>query len=130
MRAVSRPGLYAHAWRSRCFGFEVSVSERSPGRSAERHPLSLVSCANATTRSGKLEYRASIAQWQAELAARRPKTAKLASNAQLHGYVQDRLAGLISRADGQLVAVPMSPGSVGVGTSRGVRTGVGSRREP
>jgi len=61
---------------------------------------------NAATRSGKLEYRASIAQWKAELAARRPKTAKLVSNDELHGYVQDRLAGRISRPDGQLVAGP------------------------
>ena len=32
---------------------------------------------NAATRSGRLQYRASIAQWKAELMARRPKTAKL-----------------------------------------------------
>ena len=34
---------------------------------------------NAATRGGKLEYRASVAQWKAELVARRPKTAKLAA---------------------------------------------------
>src|SRR6187397_182847 len=33
---------------------------------------------NAATRCGKLEYRAWVAQWKAELVARRPKTAKLA----------------------------------------------------
>ena len=33
---------------------------------------------NAATRNGKLEYRASTAQWKADLAARRPKPAKLA----------------------------------------------------
>ena len=32
---------------------------------------------NAATRGGKLDYRASVAQWKAELVARRPKTAKL-----------------------------------------------------
>ena len=32
---------------------------------------------NAATRGGKLEYRASTAQWKADLAARRPKPAKL-----------------------------------------------------
>src|SRR5699024_7755842 len=32
---------------------------------------------NAATRGGKLEYRASVAQWKADMAARRPKTAKL-----------------------------------------------------
>src|SRR5512134_362655 len=50
---------------------------------------------NAATRGGKLEYRASVAQWKAELVARRPKTAKLAANEQLHEYVQDRLAGKV-----------------------------------
>lgn len=34
---------------------------------------------NAATRSGKVEYRASVAQWKADLVARRPKTAKLDS---------------------------------------------------
>lgn len=33
---------------------------------------------NAATRGGKLDYRASVAQWKAELFARRPKVAKLA----------------------------------------------------
>src|SRR5271156_1088041 len=40
---------------------------------------------NAATRSGYLAYRASIAQWKAELMARRPKPAKLAANAALRG---------------------------------------------
>ena len=35
---------------------------------------------NAATRCGKLDYRASVAQWKADLVARRPKTAKLAGN--------------------------------------------------
>ena len=48
---------------------------------------------NAATRGGRLEYRASVAQWKAELLARRPKTAKLAANARLREYVQQRLAG-------------------------------------
>ena len=55
---------------------------------------------NAATRSGRLEYRASIAQWKAELMARRPKTAKLAANTALREYVQDRLAGVIRTPDG------------------------------
>jgi IS30 family transposase len=41
---------------------------------------------NAATRGGKLEYRASVAQWKAELVARRPKTAKLAANERLREY--------------------------------------------
>src|SRR5206468_1604778 len=47
---------------------------------------------NAATRCGKLEYRASVAQWKAELVARRPKTAKLVANPRLRDYVQQRLA--------------------------------------
>ena len=46
---------------------------------------------NAATRGGKLDYRASVAQWKAELLARRSKTAKLVENARLRKYVQDRL---------------------------------------
>jgi IS30 family transposase len=46
---------------------------------------------NAATRSGQLKYRAGVAQWKAELAARRPKAAKLVVNGRLHDYVQDRV---------------------------------------
>ena len=38
---------------------------------------------NATTRSGKMEYQASVAQWKAETAAKRPKTAKLVTDPRL-----------------------------------------------
>ena len=61
---------------------------------------------NAATRGGRLDYRASIAQWKAELQARRPKTAKLVSNERLRNYVQDRLAGEVSRPDGERVPGP------------------------
>lgn len=61
---------------------------------------------NAATRGGRLDYRASIAQWKAELQARRPKTAKLASENRLHEYVQDRLAGTITRPDGEQIPGP------------------------
>lgn len=61
---------------------------------------------NAATRGGKLEYRASVAQWKAELMARRPKTAKLAADDRLREYVQDRLAGKVRRPDGTAVAGP------------------------
>ena len=53
---------------------------------------------NAATRSGKLDYRASVAQWKAELVAQRPKTAKLVANPRLRDYVQERLSGQISRS--------------------------------
>lgn len=50
---------------------------------------------NAATRSGGFAYRATTAQWYADRAARRPKPAKLAVNAPLQQYVQDRLDGAI-----------------------------------
>lgn len=58
---------------------------------------------NAATRGGRLDYRASIAQWKAELMARRPKTAKLATDDRLREYVQDRLVGAIGTPDGMEV---------------------------
>jgi len=61
---------------------------------------------NAATRGGKLDYRASVAQWKAELVARRPKTAKLAGNERLREYVQDRLSGQVHRPDGTPVPGP------------------------
>jgi hypothetical protein len=61
---------------------------------------------NAATRGGKVEYRASVAQWKADLVARRPKTAKLVTNPQLHAYVQERLSGQISRLDGTPIEGP------------------------
>jgi IS30 family transposase len=61
---------------------------------------------NAATRGGKLDYRASVAQWKAELVARRPKTAKLAANERLREYVQERLCGEVRRSDGTAVAGP------------------------
>lgn len=61
---------------------------------------------NAATRGGKLDYRASVAQWKAELFARRPKVAKLVANPRLREYVQERLSGQIRRPDGSVVAGP------------------------
>ena len=55
---------------------------------------------NAGTRTGRLTYRASTAQWHADRRSRRPKPAKLAVNAQLRRYVQDRLSGAVERPDG------------------------------
>ncbi|MCA1678171.1 MAG: IS30 family transposase [Actinobacteria bacterium] len=73
---------------------------------------------NAETRSGGLEYRASTAQWHADRRGRRPKPAKLAVNAELRQYVQDRLAGVVKRPDG--VAVD-GPGVVWIGRRHGRR---------
>jgi IS30 family transposase len=61
---------------------------------------------NAATRGGGLEYRATTAQWHAERRARRPKPAKLAVNAELRRYVQDRLSGAVQRPDGVAVDGP------------------------
>ncbi len=58
---------------------------------------------NAATRCGKLEYRASIAQWKAELVARRPKTVKLVANDRLREYVQERLSGAVRVPEGRTV---------------------------
>jgi IS30 family transposase len=60
---------------------------------------------NAATRSGGLEYRATTAQWHAERAARRPKRAKLSTNAALRAYVQDRLSGRTSTSTQSRVAL-------------------------
>ncbi|QUF06725.1 IS30 family transposase [Actinosynnema pretiosum subsp. pretiosum] len=64
---------------------------------------------NAATRGGKAVYRAAVAQWKAQQAAKRPKTAKLAGNERLRGYVRDRLAGDLRRPDGTVVTGPTTP---------------------
>jgi IS30 family transposase len=61
---------------------------------------------NASTRTYRLAYRATTAQWHAERRASRPKVSRLAANDRLRDYVQDRLAGTIVRPDGELVAGP------------------------
>ncbi|MFM0610301.1 IS30 family transposase, partial [Paraburkholderia sediminicola] len=62
---------------------------------------------DAATRGGHLEYRASVAQWKAERFAKRPKPAKLASNAGLRQYVRERLEGKVHDAEGREIAGPM-----------------------
>ena len=44
-----------------------------------------------------------VAQWKAQLAAKRPKTAKLVSNPRLREYVQDAARGQLRRPDGTVV---------------------------
>jgi helix-turn-helix protein len=73
---------------------------------------------NAATRGGRLDYRASVAQWHADRQARRPKTAKLAANERLQRYVQDRLAGAVTGAHGRVI-----PGSLTRWTGRTVIPG-------
>ena len=64
---------------------------------------------NAATRGGTLQYRATVAQWKAERAARRPKVAKLAQNSRLRAYVQERLAGAVVDVRGRQIAGPNVP---------------------
>ena len=61
---------------------------------------------NAATRGGEPEYRATVAQWKAQTAARRPKPAKLATNPRLKEYVQARLSGQLRRPDGDVATGP------------------------
>jgi IS30 family transposase len=61
---------------------------------------------NAATRGGRLDYRATNAQWHADRRSRRPKVAKLAAHRRLHSYVQERLSGSIKRPDGTPVDGP------------------------
>jgi len=64
---------------------------------------------NAATRATNPGYRATTAQWKAEIAAKRPKEAKLVTNPRLREYVQDRLAGNVRRPDGTIVPGPTPP---------------------
>jgi IS30 family transposase len=64
---------------------------------------------NAATRGGRLDYRASVAQWKADLVAQRPKTAKLVVNDRLRDYVQDRLSGQVHREDGTVLGPVAAP---------------------
>lgn len=84
---------------------------REIGRRLDRNPgtISRELRRNAATRGGKLEYRASVAQWKAELMARRPKEAKLVTNVRLHDYVQDRLDGVVRLPDGTIIDGPEVP---------------------
>ena len=114
----------------RAQGAGVREIARRLGRSAST--ISRELRRNAATRGGKLEYRASVAQWKAELMARRPKTAKLAADERLREYVQDRLAGRGSparrrggvRARGQGMEGPQQAAPPGppVGDARGARS--------
>lgn len=61
---------------------------------------------NAATRGGRLDYRASVAQWHCDRQARRPKPSKLAINTRLQQYVQERLSGEVTSADGTAIPGP------------------------
>lgn len=88
----------------RAQGHGVREVARRLGRSASTISRELKR--NATTRSGSFDYRATTAQWHADRAARRPKPAKLATNAPLRDYVQARLSGSIESPAGEPVLGP------------------------
>jgi transposase, IS30 family len=83
-------------------------SVRKIARQVRRQPstISRELRRNSATRTDSSGYRAITAQWHADRRARRPKVAKLAANEALRSYVQDRLAGLITRPDGTEVPGP------------------------
>ncbi|MEV0409041.1 IS30 family transposase [Actinoallomurus sp. NPDC050550] len=87
-------------------GAGVREIARSLGRSPST--ISRELRRNAATRGGRLEYRASTAQWHADQRTRRPKTAKLACNDRLRDYVQDRLAGVVTASDGSTIEGPQT----------------------
>lgn len=59
-----------------------------------------------------------MAQWKAQQAAKRPKTAKLVKNELLRQYVQERLEGSIRRPDGTPVDGPTPPPWKGLNKAR------------
>jgi IS30 family transposase len=78
-------------WRAQGHGVREIARrlERAPS------PISRELRRHAATRRGGLDYRAPTAPWHADRSARRPKPAKLAINAALRRYVQERLAGAV-----------------------------------
>jgi IS30 family transposase len=73
-------------------------SLREIGRRLGRDPstISRELDRNAATHGGVMAYRATTAQWHADRSARRPKPTKLARNAALRTYVEERLAGVVA----------------------------------
>lgn len=94
---------------------DVGVREIARRLSRDASTISRELRRNASTRTYCLEYRASTAQWHAQKRASRPKISKLAANDPLRDYVQDRLAGLVTAADGKQFPGPkVTPGLVAV----------------
>lgn len=78
---------------------------RDIARQIERSPstISRELRRNAATRGGYVEYRATTAHWHAKRRARRPKTAKLAMNAALRRFVQERLNAAVKVESGKCI---------------------------
>jgi hypothetical protein len=79
---------------------------RRPGR--DPSTISRELRRNASTRTYRLSYMASIAQWHSERRGQRPNVAKMVGNDQLREYVQDRLSGVVHTVDGEVVG-PAGP---------------------
>ena len=104
------------SWRSLSFGERAEIAIvhaqgfgiREIARRIGRCPstISRELRRNAATRGGDVQYRATTAQWHADRCAKRPNVAKLAANKKLRHSVQDRLAGVITAADGTCVPGP------------------------
>ena len=94
-----------------CQGVGVREIARRIGRNPSTVSRELTR--NAATRGGRLEYRASVAQWKAELVAKRPKPSKLTTNPRLRHYVQDRLEGKVRDAKGRHVSGPVQAPFIG-----------------
>src|SRR5580765_2215307 len=86
-------------------GHSMQEIGRRLGRSAST--ISRELRRNAATGSGGLEYRSTTAQWHANRSARRPKPTKLALNATLRTYVEERLAGVVVAPSGAPVPGPV-----------------------
>jgi IS30 family transposase len=91
----------------RARGFGVRAIARELDRAAST--ISRELRRNAATRCGNFDYRATNAQWHADRAASRPKAARLATNARLRHYVQERLAGAVRAPDGATIRGPSVP---------------------
>lgn len=104
---LSEPGLFGH-W---CQGAGVRELARRIGRGASTVFRSLTR--NAATRGDRLEDRASLAQWKAELLARRSTPSKLLTAPRLHDYVLDRLEGRVRDAHGRDLSGPLPAPFIG-----------------
>jgi len=115
---------------------EVGVREIARRLGRDPSTISRELRRNASTRTYRLDYKASIAQWHVERRARRPKAAKLAANDELRQYVQDRLSGLVRTEHGARVVGAGGPGVEGSeqaaprGPSVGPRLESGANRQP
>jgi IS30 family transposase len=92
-------------WRAQNIG--VREIARRLGRSPST--ISREVRRNASTRTYRLDYRATTAQWHCERRAKRPREAKLVGNLLLRDYVQERLSGVVRGPDGRVLGPEETP---------------------